>query len=442
MSALPLSATSAASPRIVIRTPQGGIEEHVFRSSPVRIGKDDASDIVIKGWAVGKQHAEIVFRDDGAHVVSNNQVVGVNLNGRRIKSYGPLDARDEIQIGGYSIYVVRGAGVVEADPVPARDTGAEQGGRAPVAAPRTEMPRAAAPQTPPMQRTPDRPAPAVPTAPPTPAQQQADRYQPWRNQVHDAVIALMDVRRTDITTMSDEELRKATRSMVLLTLADLSLPGDIDPDELATQVVAEAVGLGPLEPLLKNEAVTEIMVNAYNEIFIERAGKITRSEVTFSSPKAVLSAIERIVAPLGRKIDESSPMVDARLKDGSRVNAVIPPLALKGPCISIRKFPSRRLYGEDLLKFGSLNPEMLEFLSFAVAQAQNMIISGGTGSGKTTLLNVLSNFIPDTERIVTIEDAAELRLHQPNLVSLEARPSNSEGKGGVPIRELVRNSLR
>lgn len=416
-------------------------------TSPVRIGKDDASDIVIKGWAVGKQHAEIFFRDDGAHVTSINQVVGVNINGRRIKSYGPLESRDEIQIGGYSIYVVRGpvAAGTEADAL-----------RAPVAEVSSDSPGSAASD--PRLEVP------TPTPTPTPDGAQAvganatrlqavrekdrsgppavDRYQPWRNQVHDAVIALMDVRRTDITTMSDEELRKATRSMVHLTLADLSLPADIDPDELATQVVAEAVGLGPLEPLLKNEEVTEIMVNAYNEIFIERAGKLTRSEVTFSSPKAVLSAIERIVAPLGRKIDESSPMVDARLKDGSRVNAIIPPLALKGPCISIRKFPSRRLFGADLLKFGSLNPSMLEFLSFAVAQAQNMIISGGTGSGKTTLLNVLSNFIPDTERIVTIEDAAELRLYQPNLVSLEAKPANSEGKGGVPIRELVRNALR
>ncbi|AMM26709.1 hypothetical protein AX767_09825 [Variovorax sp. PAMC 28711] len=406
------------------------------------MGKDDASDIVIKGWAVGKQHAEIFFRDDGAHVMSNNQVVGVNINGRRIKSYGPLESRDEIQIGGYSIYVVRGAAAAAAEAIPSPPSMPRSADDSPAGT--AAKPAEATPARAPVAAVAARPVDASPRVPepPTPAQRMADRYQPWRNQVHDAVIALMDVRRTDITTMSDDELRKATRSMVLLTLADLSLPADIDPDELATQVVAEAVGLGPLEPLLKNEAVTEIMVNAYNEIFVERAGQITRSEVTFSSPKAVLSAIERIVAPLGRKIDESSPMVDARLKDGSRVNAVIPPLALKGPCISIRKFPSRRLYGEDLLKFGSLNPAMLEFLSFAVAQAQNMIISGGTGSGKTTLLNVLSNFIPETERIVTIEDAAELRLHQPNLVSLEARPSNSEGKGGVSIRELVRNSLR
>ncbi|RYF79227.1 MAG: FHA domain-containing protein [Comamonadaceae bacterium] len=459
---------------MVIRTPQGSIEERGIAGRTVSIGKDDSCDIVIKGWAIGKRHAEISFDDGGPQVMSINQVVGVNVNGRRIKSYGPLSSRDEIQVGGYSIYVVGGAKKEPAAdaglPLPsgAEDARApslrltqlrEAAAAAPVPsqalAPLGAARLAAAPDAESAAAEPAGSPAAAPssatgtattsasTPTPTPARSAPqDIYLPWRLKVHDAVIALMDVRRTDITTMSDAELRSATNAMVYLALPDIALPDEIDVAELARQVVAEAVGLGPLEPLLQDEAVTEVMVNAHNEIFIERAGRITRSEVTFSSPKAVLGAIERIVAPLGRKIDESSPMVDARLKDGSRVNAVIPPLALKGPCISIRKFSVRRLYGEDLLKFGSLNPAMLQFLSFAVEQAQNMIISGGTGSGKTTLLNVLSNFIPDTERIVTIEDAAELRLHQPNLVSLEARPANSEGKGGVPIRELVRNALR
>jgi pilus assembly protein CpaF len=184
------------------------------------------------------------------------------------------------------------------------------------------------------------------------------------------------------------------------------------------------------------------MVNCHDEVFIEQAGVLTRSPVIFTDDRAVLGAIERIVAPIGRRIDESSPMVDARLADGSRVNAVIPPLALKGPSITIRKFSKRKLVGEDLLKFGSMSPEMLEFLHTAVEQGANIIISGGTGSGKTTLLNVLSSYIPDDERIVTVEDAAELQLHQPNLVSLEARPANMEGKGAVHIRDLVKNCLR
>jgi pilus assembly protein CpaF len=196
------------------------------------------------------------------------------------------------------------------------------------------------------------------------------------------------------------------------------------------------------EDLLADETVTEVMVNCSDDIYIERAGRIEKSEVIFTSDKAVLAAIERIVAPLGRRIDESSPMVDARLADGSRVNAVIPPVALRGPSLSIRKFSKRKLSGDDLLQYGSVNRQMLEFMQVAVRERRNIVVTGGTGSGKTTLLNILSNFIPDHERIVTIEDAAELRLSQPNLVAMEARPANLEGKGLITIRDLVRNSLR
>ena len=184
------------------------------------------------------------------------------------------------------------------------------------------------------------------------------------------------------------------------------------------------------------------MVNRADEVFVERGGVLERYPLAFTSDRAVTGIIERIVAPIGRRIDESSPMVDARLKDGSRVNAVIPPLALKGPSITIRKFAKRKLGSDDLLKYGSANAEMIEFMKITVEHKKNVVISGGTGSGKTTLLNILSNFIPRTERIVTIEDAAELQLHHPNLVSLESRPANIEGKGQIAIRDLVRNSLR
>jgi pilus assembly protein CpaF len=184
------------------------------------------------------------------------------------------------------------------------------------------------------------------------------------------------------------------------------------------------------------------MVNAHDQIYIERSGRIEKSAVYFTNDRAVLSAIERIVAPLGRRIDESSPMVDARLKDGSRVNAIIPPIALRGPSISIRKFAKKKLDGRDLLGYGSIDEGMLEFLETAVRERKNIVVTGGTGSGKTTLLNILSNFIPNRDRIVTIEDAAELKLVQPNLVALEARPPNLEGKGQVTIRDLVKNALR
>jgi pilus assembly protein CpaF len=184
------------------------------------------------------------------------------------------------------------------------------------------------------------------------------------------------------------------------------------------------------------------MVNAYDDIYVEKAGRLVSSEVSFTSDDAVMATIERIISPLGRRIDESSPMVDARLRDGSRVNAIIPPLALRGPCITIRKFPDRKLTDRDLISYGSINEQMVTFLRSCVEQRRNIIVSGGTGSGKTTLLNILSNYIPEEERVVTIEDAAELRLGQPHVVSLEARPANMEGRGQVTIRDLVKNSLR
>ncbi|HEY1087241.1 MAG TPA: CpaF family protein, partial [Archangium sp.] len=223
---------------------------------------------------------------------------------------------------------------------------------------------------------------------------------------------------------------------------DGEIPEEVDRDMLLTDVLNEALGLGPLEAFLADDDISEIMVNHANQIYIEKKGKIRLSEKIFSSNSAVLGVIERIVAPIGRRIDESSPLVDARLKDGSRVNAIIPPLALKGPCITIRKFKRDKLQVGDLVKYKSLTPQMAEFLEMCVRAHKNMVISGGTGSGKTTLLNVISSFIQDDERIVTVEDAAELNLTQDHWVQLESRPPNLEGKGAITIRDLVKNCLR
>ncbi len=207
-------------------------------------------------------------------------------------------------------------------------------------------------------------------------------------------------------------------------------------------IEADIIGLGPLEQLLADPEISEIMVNGPKQIYIEKSGKLIKTDVTFSNDEHVLRIIDRIVAPLGRRVDESSPMVDARLPDGSRVNAIIRPLALNGPTITIRKFRKDKLTIHDLVRFGSMSQDMADFLGACVKARTNIVVSGGTGSGKTTLLNVLSNFIPEDERIITVENAAELQLQQDHVVSLESRPPNVEGRGEVTIRDLVINSLR
>ena len=223
---------------------------------------------------------------------------------------------------------------------------------------------------------------------------------------------------------------------------DQDMPAGVDPAALCQEVLDEAVGLGPLEPLLAAADVTEIMVNRHDEIYVERQGRLYRHPAAFSSEQSVRWAIDRVVTPLGRRIDEAAPMVDARLPDGSRMHAIIPPAAIRGASLTIRKFPGRSLTLDALTRGGSLSTAMAAFLAFGVRARRNLIVSGGTGSGKTTLLNVLSNEIPDAERVITIEDAAELRLEHAHRVALEARPPNAEGKGRIDIRELVRNALR
>jgi pilus assembly protein CpaF len=208
------------------------------------------------------------------------------------------------------------------------------------------------------------------------------------------------------------------------------------------EVLDEALGLGPLEALLEDKKVSEIMVNGAKKIYIEKSGRLTLSPITFTSNQQLKNVIERIVTPLGRRIDESTPYVDARLADGSRVNAVIEPLSIDGPAVTIRKFPADRIEIEDIISFGSLTQAMADFLRICVEQGLNIVISGGTGSGKTTLLNVMSSFIPTNERIITVEDAAELQLKQDHVVRLETKPPNMEGAGEVTIRDLIKNSLR
>ncbi|HVO53226.1 MAG TPA: CpaF family protein [Solirubrobacterales bacterium] len=220
------------------------------------------------------------------------------------------------------------------------------------------------------------------------------------------------------------------------------LLGDAEREQLVARVIRDSVGLGPLEVLIADPAVEEVMVNGHDRVYVERAGLIEATEVAFADEEELRNAIERILAPLGRRVDELSPMVDARLADGSRVNVVIPPLAIDGPALSIRRFGVRRPGPEDLVASGTLDHEQMELLRGAVAGRRSVLVSGGTGSGKTTLLNALSSFLGAGERVVTIEDAAELRLQQPHVVRLESRPPGVEGRGEVTIRDLLRNALR
>ncbi len=240
-----------------------------------------------------------------------------------------------------------------------------------------------------------------------------------------------------------DEVRRALERIYTETLVEQDVPlSRAERNELFEQIVAGILGYGPLEPLLRDESVTEILVNGPDQVYVERNGKLEETDVHFKDVEDLVRIIDRIVAPLGRRVDESSPMVDARLPDGSRVNIIIPPLSLVGPCISIRKFARAAYAMEDLVRLDSLTKDMAEFLRVCVLARLNIVVSGGTSTGKTTLLNALSASLPGDERIVTIEDAAELQLQQKHVIRLEARPPNVEGRGQVAIRQLVINSLR
>ena len=267
-----------------------------------------------------------------------------------------------------------------------------------------------------------------------------------QTQIQQELLKRMDMKRLTMQGIDREGLedtaREKIRGIIDEVVANGKLPAGIYPDRLEEDIFNEAMRLGPLEELLADESVTEIMVNGPEKVYIERGGKLVLSDCQFSDDASVMAVIERIVAPLGRRIDESQPYVDARLADGSRVNAIIAPLALSGPTITIRKFAKKALTPEDFVRFGTWTPDAAKFMELCVRLRKNIIVAGGTGSGKTTLLNLLSGYIPENERIVTVEDAAELRLQQPHVVRLEARPPNIEGKGAVTIRDLVKNCLR
>jgi pilus assembly protein CpaF len=266
-----------------------------------------------------------------------------------------------------------------------------------------------------------------------------------KEQLQSLVLRELDLfRRTALNDLAGVDLHAEARQAIETVLASgaIRLPDDIDRPGFVAEMAAEIMGYGPIEPYLRDDSVSEVMVNGPNQIYVERNGKLSAVAARFISAESLMRVIERIVAPIGRRIDEGVPMVDARLPDGSRVNAIIPPLSLIGPILTIRRFAGQRYSMARLVETGALTASMAEFLKVCVQYRKNIIVSGGTGSGKTTFLNALSEFIAASERIVTIEDAAELRLAQPHVLSLEARPPNVEGRGEITIRDLVRNSLR
>lgn len=375
-----------------------------FASGSLLLGKGDNCDVILSSAHASRTHATITIGEFEAWYVDNKSTNGSWYRGERLSQKLALKSGDRIEIGDVVLHIRK---------VP-DDISILFGGGDRI------VKRAS-------------------------AKVESDELIALKRKVHSMILDYLDLRkRNNLQEMSSSDLRKEAERAThdIINQLEDELPANITKTELQRQIVAEAVGLGALEPLLEDDTVTEIMVNGPDQIFIEKSGKLTLSDSRFTSNQSLLSIIDRVVAPLGRRIDESSPMVDARLPDGSRVNAIIPPLALNGPTVTIRKFAKKNLYMQDLLKYDSLSIEMAKFLKVCVEQHRNIIISGGTGSGKTTTLNILSNFIHSTERIVTIEDAAELKLNQPHVVSLESRPSNAEGKGRISIRDLVVNALR
>jgi pilus assembly protein CpaF len=400
------------------------------------IGRSEACKIRLRHPEISERHAVLTLRDRAIIIEDLHSSNGTLIDNIAIQEPTPVREDNVIGIGPCLLRVSTSAS--SSGPAPA--SGADPHSRAPVSGP-------------PPVAAPDGPYPASgsaaenqpPTAP-APRDPMAALIREIKSQIHRELIQRLDLKRMTVSSIGTDELQTKARETIRSIIAEVrknqKLPFGIDPHRLEKEIFDEAMRLGPLEDLLADETVTEVMVNGPNQIYVERNGKLELTSQTFLDDESVLGVIERIVAPIGRRIDESQPYVDARLTDGSRVNAIISPLSLIGPCITIRKFSKRALVVDDLIGYGTWTRNAADFLRLCVLMRKNIVVAGGTGSGKTTLLNVLSGFIPVTDRIVTIEDAAELRLVQPHVIRLEARSPNIEGRGAVPIRDLVRNALR
>jgi pilus assembly protein CpaF len=397
--------------------PSDGKEVSLPTEGKFVIGRDSASQIVLPHQEVSRRHAEILCAP-GHYQLANCSRAGTVIGEVKIQEIHNLKHGDVIRIGPASLTFL--------------DAHKPQG-ETPQAIPASSAQSDSKTGTFSSQDG----SFAVPE------RLYADDVITLKNRIHEKVLEKLNLREIASKETQDSEMRAKMEEALDRVMRDVrhEIPQDLSPDLLRRAMLDELIAYGPITPMLNDPTVTEVMVNGAGRIFVEQ-DKLKETRARFYDDRHLMAVIRRIVEPLGRRVDESSPRVDARLPDGSRVNAIIPPIALDGPSLTIRKFPERKLTVEDLVGYGSLTAPMAKFLEEAVRAKQNIVVSGGTGSGKTTLLNVLSQFIPADERIVTIEDSAELRLTHRNLVRLEARPPNIEGKGRVTIQDLVINALR
>jgi pilus assembly protein CpaF len=459
---------------LAIELQDGTVEQlSVDVQGPVTIGRDPSCHVVLPSPDVSRRHLAVEATANGMFLVTDSSANGTMVGNQRVRQTTvQVGANVPMRVGPYVVrpiaaltpgvgqfgqpaqqYAQQGYAAQPTAGYPqqqgSQGAGFQQQGGYPQQAqggfPQQQQQQAYAQQ-----------APQPPPPPPAAKQEKKGEASPYdvsgtamvpveiRKRIHRLLLENLDLASLDRNKMDEKIMRPKVRTALRRIMNELAndFPPGTDTAALIDEIADEALGLGPLERLIADEAVSEIMVVDPHTIYVERKGKISLTALRFTDDEAVRSVIERIVTPLGRRIDESTPLVDARLKDGSRVNAIIKPLAIKGSCITIRKFAKNPLTLTNLVGFGAITEQMARFITRTVKARKNIVISGGTGSGKTTLLNVLSGAIPEDERIVTIEDAAELQLRQPHVVSLETRPANMEGKGEYSIRDLVKNALR
>lgn len=380
------------------------------------LGRHSECDIVLSGSDVSRKHARLLSCNGQIFIEDLGSTAGTFLNNEKIPETTSVKMGDIIKIANYEIVLSGNSHLPESVPVfqqPAAESKRE-----------------------------------VPVDFKKEFQNASVLYEPeimaLTRSIHEDILEKLNLSESALKELNNSTMRSKLEASLDRTLKERrhEIPVKIPMDLFRQALLDELIGFGPLSPLLRSPRISEIMINGPHVVFVESAGKLFDSGVRFFNEQHLISIIQRIVEPLGRHIDDASPMVDARLPDGSRVNAVIPPLALHGAALTVRKFADRKLTTDDLIAFGSMTREMALFLQEAVRSRKNILVSGGTGSGKTTLLNVLSLFIPEDERVITVEDSAELKLTHPNLVNLEARPANIEGKGRISIRDLVINTLR